>query len=35
MQRECVGDCNGDGEVTIAEVITVVNVALGILGCAG
>ncbi|MDX2166957.1 MAG: pre-peptidase C-terminal domain-containing protein [Deltaproteobacteria bacterium] len=25
----CVGDCNGDGEVTIAEITTVLNIALG------
>lgn len=27
----CVGDCNCDGEVTIDEIITMVNIALGIL----
>ena len=27
----CQGDCNGDGRVTIAEVITVVNMNFGIL----
>jgi hypothetical protein len=26
---QCVGDCNGDGEVTINELITGVNIALG------
>ncbi|MFQ5666633.1 MAG: hypothetical protein ACE5I7_09400 [Candidatus Binatia bacterium] len=25
----CVGDCNGDGQVTVNELITMVNVALG------
>src|SRR5262245_22183850 len=25
----CVGDCNGDGSVTIAEIVTGVNIALG------
>jgi hypothetical protein len=25
----CVGDCNGDGVVTVAEIITGVNIALG------
>ena len=25
----CAGDCNGDGEVTINELITGVNIALG------
>ena len=25
----CPGDCNGDGMVTVAEVVTVVNIALG------
>jgi hypothetical protein len=25
----CVGDCNGDGEVTISEITTVLNIALG------
>ena len=25
----CPGDCNGDGEVTVAEVVTVVSIALG------
>jgi len=25
----CVGDCNGDGEVTVNEIIVMVNVALG------
>jgi hypothetical protein len=25
----CTGDCNGDGEVTVNEIITMVNVALG------
>jgi len=25
----CTGDCNGDGQVTIAELITLVNLALG------
>ena len=25
----CVGDCNGDGEVTVNELIQMVNIALG------
>jgi hypothetical protein len=25
----CTGDCNGSGEVTIPELITLVNIALG------
>lgn len=25
----CVGDCNGDGSVTVEEIITMVNMALG------
>jgi hypothetical protein len=28
-ENVCVGDCNGDGEVTISEIITCVNIALG------
>jgi hypothetical protein len=28
-QAQCVGDCNGDGEVTINELILGVNIALG------
>jgi len=28
-QAQCIGDCNGDGEVTINELITGVNIALG------
>ena len=28
--QQCVGDCNGDGVVTVGEVITGVNVELGI-----
>jgi len=27
----CPGDCNGDGRVTIAEVITVINMNLGLI----
>ena len=27
--QDCVGDCNGDGEVAINELITGVNIALG------
>jgi len=27
--RPCAGDCNGSGEVTIDEIITMVNIALG------
>jgi hypothetical protein len=26
---QCVGDCNGDGRVTVAEIVTNVNIALG------
>ena len=25
----CVGDCNGDGEVTVDDLLTMVNIALG------
>jgi hypothetical protein len=25
----CVGDCNGDGHVTVDEILTMVNIALG------
>ena len=25
----CVGDCDGSGDVTVAELITLVNIALG------
>ena len=25
----CLGDCNGDGEVSVDEIITAVNIALG------
>src|SRR5262249_18638339 len=28
-QAVCTGDCNGDGEVTVNELITMVNIALG------
>jgi len=28
-QAQCVGDCNSDGEVTVDEIITGVNIALG------
>jgi hypothetical protein len=28
-RAQCVGDCNGDGEVTINELISMVNIALG------
>jgi hypothetical protein len=27
--RRCVGDCDGSGDVTINEIITMVNIALG------
>jgi len=27
--RPCVGDCNGDGHVTVDEILTMVNIALG------
>jgi hypothetical protein len=27
--RRCAGDCNGDGAVTVDELITAVNIALG------
>ncbi len=26
---ECFGDCNGDGRVTVDEIITIVNIVLG------
>jgi sugar lactone lactonase YvrE len=26
---QCAGDCNGDGHVTVAEIVTMVNIALG------
>jgi hypothetical protein len=26
----CVGDCNGDGSVTVDEIVTMVNIALGL-----
>lgn len=29
LQPPCVGDCNGDGQVTIDEILTMVNIALG------
>ncbi|GIW45157.1 MAG: hypothetical protein KatS3mg077_2439 [Candidatus Binatia bacterium] len=29
LQAQCVGDCNSDGEVTVDEIVTMVNVALG------
>lgn len=25
----CVGDCNSDGQVTVGEILTMVNIALG------
>ncbi len=28
--QTCAGDCNGDGHVTITEVVTVINMALGV-----
>ncbi|MCX8072757.1 MAG: hypothetical protein N3C12_09935 [Candidatus Binatia bacterium] len=28
-QRRCLGDCNGDQQVTVDEIITMVNIALG------
>ncbi len=28
-QQRCLGDCGGDGEVTVDEIITMVNIALG------
>jgi len=28
-QAICVGSCNGDGEVTIDELLTMVNITLG------
>jgi len=27
--KPCLGDCNGDGQVTVNELITMVNIALG------
>src|SRR5690349_13744453 len=34
-RAQCVGDCNGDNEVTVDEIITMVNLALlgGVEGC--
>jgi hypothetical protein len=29
MPIPCVGDCNGDGQVTIGEILTTVDIALG------
>jgi len=29
----CIGDCNGDGQVTINELLTMVNIALGLAPC--
>lgn len=29
MEAICTGSCNGDGEVTINELLTMVNIALG------
>jgi hypothetical protein len=26
----CVGDCNGDGEVTVDDLLVMVNIALGL-----
>jgi sugar lactone lactonase YvrE len=26
---QCVGDCNGDGQVSVGEIVTMVNIALG------
>lgn len=31
VRAQCPGDCDGDGIVTVADVITVVNIALGVL----
>jgi hypothetical protein len=28
-QQLCNGDCNGDGQVTVDEVLTLVNIAVG------
>jgi hypothetical protein len=33
VRGQCCGDCNGDGEVTIDEIITAVNIALELLPC--
>ncbi len=36
LQLACVGDCNGDGQVTVDEILTMVNIALGngdVMGC--
>lgn len=32
MLRRCVGDCNGNGTVTVEEIVTAVRIALGIEG---
>src|SRR5262245_49066649 len=29
----CLGDCNGDGAVTVNEIIVMVNIALGVTPC--
>ena len=29
----CIGDCNGDGEVSISELISLLNIALGTATC--
>jgi hypothetical protein len=29
MPIRCIGDCNGDGQVTVNELIEMVNIALG------
>ena len=33
VSAQCCGDCNGDGTVTIAEIIGAVNRGLGLLPC--
>jgi sugar lactone lactonase YvrE len=29
VRAQCGGDCNGDGQVTVGEIVTMVNIALG------
>ncbi len=36
LQLACAGDCNGDGQVTVDEILAMVNIALGnadVMGC--
>jgi hypothetical protein len=32
VRAQCAGDCGGDGAVSVDEIVTLVNIALGILG---